>query len=107
MATIKDVADDSGLSISTVSAVLNGAVWEPEATRERVLVSIETVRYVPNTLARGLKTRRTTAEGVIVTDRTDPLVIDRVRAVERTLRKQHHNVLLCNSDHEPIHGRMT
>lgn len=105
MATIKDVADDSGLSISTVSAVLNGADWVPEATRERVLASIETVRYVPNTLARGLKTRRTNAVGVIVTDLTNPFFTEIVRALERTLRKQDHNVFLCNSDHETINGR--
>lgn len=105
MATIKDVADDSGLSISTVSAVLNDADWVPEVTRRRVLESIEAVRYVPNTLARGLKTRRTNAVGVIVTDLTNPFFTEIVRSLEHTLREKDNNVFLCNSDHETAIGR--
>jgi LacI family transcriptional regulator len=106
MATIKDVADDCGFSIATVSAVINGAAWVPDATRKRVLKSVEAVRYVPNTLARGLKTRRSRAVGVIVSDLTNPFFTEIVRALEHTLRERDHNVFLCDSDHEfSIGGR--
>lgn len=105
MATLKDVADDCGLSIATVSAVINNASWVPEATRLRVQQSISVVGYVPNTLARGLKTRRTNAVGVVVSDLTNPFFTEVVRSLEHTLREQDHNVFLCDSDHELEIGR--
>jgi LacI family transcriptional regulator len=98
--TIRDVAADTGLSIATISAVVNRADWVPDATRLRVERSIDTLGYRPNMLARGLKTRQGFAIGVIVSDVTNPFFTDIVRSLKRALQDHDRNLVLCDSEHE-------
>ncbi|MFC4454766.1 LacI family DNA-binding transcriptional regulator [Deinococcus sonorensis] len=65
-ATIKDVARVAGVSFSTVSRVVNNSKPVDEPTRLRVMQAIEELRYVPNTLARGLQTRQSRCLGVML-----------------------------------------
>jgi len=99
-ATLRDVAEACGVSIATVSAVVNGASWVSDETRRRVQESIDSLGYRPNQLARGLKTRRGYAVGVIVSDLTNPFFAEIVRGLSHALRKTEHNLLLCDSDHK-------
>lgn len=99
MPTIKDVAQHCGVSIATVSAVINDADWVPDATRARVETAIKKLNYRPNRLAQGLKTRRSYAVGVIVSDVTNPFYTDIVRSLSHELREHDRSLVLCDSDH--------
>lgn len=104
MPTIKDVAHRSGVSIATVSAVINDAAWVPDITRARVETAIEELNYRPNRLARSLKTRRSYTIGVIVSDLTNPFYTDVVRSLSHELRKHDRSLVLCDSDHRFTEG---
>ncbi|MFV1981036.1 MAG: LacI family DNA-binding transcriptional regulator [Rhodothermia bacterium] len=98
--TIRDVAADCGLSIATVSAVVNNAGWVPAVTRSKVEHSIQVLGYRPNRLARGLKTSQSYTVGVIVSDVTNPFFTDIVRSLGHVLRENDRNLVLCESEHE-------
>jgi LacI family transcriptional regulator len=98
--TIREVAADCGLSIATVSAVVNKAAWVPEPTRLRVERSIEALGYRPNRLARGLKTSQSYTVGVIVSDITNPYFTDIVRSLGHVLREHERHLVLSESEHE-------
>lgn len=98
MATIKDVAMMSGVSISTVSRALSGKVPVAEETRERVLEAVEKLNYKPNVLAQGLKKGETNLIALIVPNIMNPIFPAVARGVEDTARKLGYNVILCNTD---------
>lgn len=104
MSTIKDVARHCGVSIATVSAVINEASWVSAATREKVVRSIEALRYRPNNLARSLKSRRSGTLGILVSDLSDALSIEVVRAVEHVIREGGLNLFVCDSDRQTALG---
>ena len=58
MATIKDVAKQSGVSIATVSRVINGSIKVKPETREAVLKTIKELNYTPNAIAQGLQKKK-------------------------------------------------
>ena len=97
--TLREVAKQCDLSIATVSAVANGAAWVPNDTRQRVQRAIDQLGYRPNQLARGLKTRRGHAVGVIVSDLTNPFFTEVVRSLSHALRERGRTLLLSDSDH--------
>lgn len=69
-ATIYSVALAAGVSLATVSRVLNNPEKVKKSTRERVLKVINELGYRPNVIARGLASRKTTNVGVVVSDIT-------------------------------------
>ena len=97
--TIKDVADRAGVSIATVSAVINSADWVSDATRDRVLSVIESIGYRPNRAARSLKKAGTSTVGTIVSDLTNPFFTELVRALSHELHASGRTLLLCDADH--------
>ena len=66
--TIYDVAGRAGVSLATVSRVMNNPEKVNEATRERVLAVIKELGYRPNAIARGLASRKSTTVGVVTAD---------------------------------------
>ncbi|MBC9784623.1 LacI family DNA-binding transcriptional regulator [Heliobacterium chlorum] len=98
MATIKDVAKLAGVSVSTVSRVLNGSGYVDKTTEERVLSSIRSLNYQPNRIARSLVTRKTKTIGLILPDITNPFFPEVVRGAEDEAHKRGYNIILCNSD---------
>lgn len=98
--TVKSVAAEAGVSIATVSAVINGASWVPETTRLRVEDAVRRLGYRPNRLARGLKTSQSYTVGVIVSDITNPFFTEIVRSLGLTLNRHDRNLVLCDSDHQ-------
>ena len=97
--TLREVAKECDVSIATVSAVANGAAWVPDDTRRRIQRAIDQLGYRPNQLARGLKTRRGHAVGVIVSDLTNPFFTEVVRSLSHALRESGRALLLSDSDH--------
>ncbi|NLK95980.1 MAG: LacI family transcriptional regulator [Clostridiales bacterium] len=99
MATsIKDVAKEAGVSIATVSRVLNDIDVVNEDTKNKVLDAIKTLGYRPNIVARSLKTQRTKTIGILVPDISSQLYPDIVRGAEDVSNIYDYNVILCNSD---------
>jgi LacI family transcriptional regulator len=96
--TIYDVAREAGVSMATVSRVLNGTAVVKEETRQKVLAAIKKLHYRPNAVARGLASKRTKTIGVIVPDVSAPVVAEMVRGIEDIARMYQYHIILCNSD---------
>lgn len=98
---IRDVAREAGVSVTTVSLVLNGRAPDriPEGTRMRVRSAAEVLGYAPNALARSLRTRRTHTIGLI-SDKiaTTPYAVRMLEAVQDVARENGHLVFLVNTD---------
>ncbi|WP_202080281.1 LacI family DNA-binding transcriptional regulator [Caldalkalibacillus salinus] len=96
--TIKDVAKRSGVSISTVSRVLNTPELVTETKREKVLKVIETLGYHPNALARGLIQKRTHSLGVLIPDVSNLVFAEVFRGMEDAAHETGQNLVICNTD---------
>ncbi|WP_243299307.1 LacI family DNA-binding transcriptional regulator [Bacillus litorisediminis] len=99
--TIKDVASYAGVSISTVSRVLNGYQNVNPEVKALVLEAVEAVGYTPNALARGLRSQSTKTIGLIVNNILNPIYSVLSHAIENTARKYGYHVFLCNSGANP------
>lgn len=100
--TRDDVARLAGVSSATVSYVINnGPKQVADPTRQRVLQAIERLGYRPSSIARSLKTRKTTTLGVIVADILNPILSAIAKGVEDAIVPWNYNMILCNSDEDP------
>jgi LacI family transcriptional regulator len=97
-ASIYDVARESGVSVFTVSAVVNNKDHVGKKLRESVEAAIRKLNYRPNLVARSLAKQRTHTIGMIVPDIANPFFPMVVRGAEDAAQKQGYNLLLCNSD---------
>jgi LacI family transcriptional regulator len=97
-ATLRDVAQEAGVSTKTVSRVVNNQGELSEATRQRVLVAIEKLGYRPSKLARALVTQHTDTVGLVLGDITNPFFPEVARGVLDTAEAVGYNVFVCNSD---------
>jgi LacI family transcriptional regulator len=99
--SMRDVALHAGVSVATVSRVLNASPTVRPEARDRVNAAIAELGYRPNRLARNL--RRQTAEmiGIVVSDIENPHFTAMVRAVEDAAFGKGYRLLLCNSDEQP------
>jgi LacI family transcriptional regulator len=93
-ATIKQVAGEAGVSVATVSRVLNGSATVSEATRRRVLEVIERLRYVPHGGARSLITRRTATIGVLLPDIFGEFYSEIIRGIDAAARDAGYHLLV-------------
>lgn len=99
MVTIREIADMADVSIATVSKIINGKDQHiSDATRARVKKILNDTGYVSNTLARGLKTRKTFTLGYIVPDITNPFFAGLARGIEYAAREQDYSVIMSNTD---------
>lgn len=99
--TIYDVARESGVSMATVSRVLNGNSNVRQATKEKVLKVIDDLDYRPNAVARGLASKKTTTVGVIIPDVTDGYFSSLARGIDDIATMYKYNIILANSDDNP------
>ena len=96
MITIKDVALDAGVSVGTVSKVLNNVYVRPD-NRQKVEESIQRLGYQVNTYARGMKAQQTYTVAIIVPDLLNPFFALLVNYVEQVLAAIGYRLLVCNS----------
>src|SRR6185369_12236565 len=96
--TIKDVARESGVNVSTVSRALNGEYGVHAATREMVTAIATRLGYRPNRVARGLVTGRSHTIALIVSDIRNPFFAEVARGAEDAARAAGSDLVLCNSD---------
>ena len=103
MASIGEVARRAGVSITTVSRVLNPVSEYPvaAATRRRVLAAAAALQYSPSALARALVTRRSRMVGVLLGDIADPYFAEIVRGIEDVARRSGYLVVVCNTSRDP------
>jgi len=100
--SIKDVAERAGVSITTVSRVINNSSHPVnDQTRVKVLQAVQELDYAPNALAKAMVTKDTFIVGVIVGDAMDPYFAAIVRGVEDVAREMGYLVIVANSDREP------
>ncbi|MGL4730752.1 MAG: LacI family DNA-binding transcriptional regulator [Clostridium sp.] len=97
-ASIKDVAKEAGVSIATVSRVLNGINVVNEDTKRKVLDAIDKLGYRPNILARSLKTHKSSTIGIIIPDIASDIFPEIVRGAEDVANIYNYNIMLCNTD---------
>lgn len=97
-ASIKDVAKEAGVSIATVSRVLNEIDVVNEGTKKKVEDAIKKLKYRPNIVARSLKTQRTKTLGIIIPDISSQIYPEVVRGVEDVANIYDYNIMLCNTD---------
>src|ERR1700722_886780 len=97
-ASIYDVAREAGVSVFTVSAVVNKKSHVGKKLLERVEAAIQKLNYRPNLIARSLAKQRTHTIGMIVPDIANPFFPMVVRGAEDAAQKHGYNLLLCNSD---------
>ena len=99
--TIKDIANLAGVSIATVSKVINGKDQNiSDKTRNKVLEIVEREGYIPNGVAKSLKIRRTKTIGLIMPDVTNPFFADLARGAEDAAQKKGYSLILCNTDNK-------
>lgn len=98
-ATIDDVAEQAGVSISTVSRVLNRRDRVHPGTRARVEAVINALRYRPNALARGLALKRCQTIGLLAPNITDPFFVEMVRGVEQAAAGAGYGLLIARQHH--------
>jgi LacI family transcriptional regulator len=100
-ASIRDVALRAGVSVGTVSNVLNRPEVVTPSTRERVLGAIADLGFVRNESARQLRAGRSRTIGLVVLDIANPFFTDVARGVEDVANEHGLAVILCNSDDRP------
>lgn len=97
MATIKDVAEVTGLSVTTVSRVLNNRGYISEETREKVYAAMRQINYQPNEVARSLSKQTTNTIGVIVPHINHPYWAELLSNLESQAYAHKCKILLFNS----------
>jgi LacI family transcriptional regulator len=98
MSTISDVAKRAGVSAMTVSRVVNGTGYTSAETRTRVEAAIDELGYVPNALARQLRSKRTKTIALVVADISNPFFTTIARGVEDVAVSHGFSVMYCNTD---------
>jgi LacI family transcriptional regulator len=97
---MRELADILGLSVTTVSRVLNGKAKKYRisgSTEQRVLKTAKEHNYIPNKIARSLKMARTETLGLIIPDIANPFFADLAKSIELEARMKGFSIILCDS----------
>ncbi|MDT0403610.1 LacI family DNA-binding transcriptional regulator [Streptomyces edwardsiae] len=105
MATMADVARSAGVSVATVSHVLNDTRPVLPHTRQAVLDAIDELGYTPNTLARSLVTSRTRSIGLAVSAISNPYFTEILQGVEAEALRHGYSLLIADPHDDPAHER--
>ena len=100
MSTLKDIAKELGVSVTTVSRALNDKPDISAEMKQRVVEKAQALGYVSNTLARQLRTQRTNTIGVVISDNANPFFAHIVRGIQDTALTHGYHIVLCNTDED-------
>ncbi|WP_068618651.1 LacI family DNA-binding transcriptional regulator [Paenibacillus tuaregi] len=100
MSTIKDVAAHAGVSVATVSRVINETGYVHESTRQKVEQAIKQLNYSPNEVARSLFKRKSKLIGLLLPDITNPFFPELARGVEDRMQESGYRLIFGNSDED-------
>ena len=102
--TIKDIANYTGFSVTTISLVLNNKANKiPQHTKDLIMDAVKKLDYRPNQIAVGLVKKRTQTIGLIISDVSNVFFSTLAKGVEDACRKQGWNLILCNTN--DVHER--
>jgi DNA-binding LacI/PurR family transcriptional regulator len=103
VAKMKDVAERAGVSLTTVSLVLNKPRLRsiPPGTRRRVLDAMRALKYQPNIHARRLASRHSSAVGIVISEISNPFFADIIQAFEKSASERGLDQILWNTEYEP------
>jgi len=99
--TMKRIAGELGVSITTVSKVLNNRADISDATRSRVLAKVEELGYQRNAVARSLSLRRTHTLGIVIPDLMHSFFVEIIAGIEPVASTRGYGLLLCSSSENP------
>ena len=99
--TMKRIAGELGVSITTVSKVLNNRADISEATRSRVLAKVEELGYKRNAVARSLSLRRSHTLGIVIPDLMHSFFVEIIAGIEPVASTRGYGLLLCSSSENP------
>jgi LacI family transcriptional regulator len=102
---MKDIADDLGVSLMTVSKALRGHTDISEATRERILRRAEQLKYQPNWIARSLVTRQTYIVGLVIPDLMHSFFAEVANGLTKELAPLGYQIVLANSAESAVTER--
>lgn len=97
---INDIAMKAGVSISTVSRVINNSGLVNKNTRKKVLKVIEELNFTPNAVARSLVKKTSKTIGLMIPDIANAYFIEFIKSVEDVVSKHNYLMLLCNTNQE-------
>jgi LacI family transcriptional regulator len=98
--TIKDIAEETGVSYATVSRALNNKYGVKPGTREKILAVALARGYTPNGIARGLVRKQTHSIGLIIPDISNPFFPQVASGVEDGAKEKGYSIFLCNTNYE-------
>jgi DNA-binding LacI/PurR family transcriptional regulator len=98
--TMREVARRAGVSLATVSRVLNNTQYISEDTRQRVLAAVREFNYFKNVHARRLATGRSDLFGLVISEIANPYFPEIIRGYQATAWNQGFDVLLCNTEYD-------
>ena len=96
MVSIKDIAKQAGVSVSTVSYALNGNPKVTEETCARILAIAKELNYVPNAAARSLKKKESRIIGVFLTDFSGSFYGDLLQGIKEVLNQKEYDLVVCS-----------
>ncbi len=98
---IYDISKQAGVSIATVSRVINGNSNVSDKTKQKVLTVMEECGYTPNAFARGLGLNSMKTVGILCADSSDPIIAKAIFYIEQNLRGNQYDALLCCTGYQP------
>lgn len=103
--TIYDVAEKAGVSIATVSKVINNTGKMRDTTRQKVLDVMQQLNYHPSVMASALTGKRTETLGLLVPDISNPFFSEIARTIEDRAHEQGMSVIMCSTDDNEVKER--
>ena len=100
MVKLKDLAEETGFSINTVSRALRGDTRISEATREAISQKARDMGYIPNLLAGSMRSNRTRTIGVVSADSSNPFFAEVIMGIEEAARRLNYSILLINTEEQ-------
>lgn len=105
--TMKDIAKEAGVSVATVSHVINNTKNITEERKNKILEIIEKHNYVPNSTAKNLRRRSTKTAALVISSSTDSFVTEMIFGVEKMAREMGYSLLLVNTNEDEVYEEKT
>lgn len=99
--TLKDIAKELNVSVSTISRVVNNKTYVNPKTRKMVLEGLAKYNYVPNQVARSLKKRSTETVGILVPDISENFFAQIIKGIDEVLGRKKYSIILADSNESP------